>query len=251
MSFEPSEPPLVPDVHTPRTFGILNVVFALMIIPCGLSLGMCEMIPVLVGYVSDREIQKEQRQREIQKSELERLDKEIQAAKNEDERARLTKNKTAQLSLTIQSPDVPKVFANPDFRDPAYVAHFAGDIASALILNLLLLIAGAGLIYQKEWARVLAIVVCWGKLIRLVLLSLSAYFVIAPWVSRVVTMLENQAVSLDATLAVSNPRAGPDVAMLVRVIAMTVLVFGSIYPIFQIWFLARPSVRLACKPRSR
>jgi hypothetical protein len=56
-----------------------------------------------------------------------------------------------------------------------------------LILNALMLISGAGMLALRGWARKLAIGVAWAKIFRLVMLTASAFLVVAPVVSNMMS----------------------------------------------------------------
>ena len=249
MTFDEAESAPIPDPHTPKTFGVLNIVFALLLMPCSMCMTFYALVPALLGFVSENQAQ-QANQRDLQnKAELSRLDEDLKTATTDEQRQEIQVKRAAIESSPRRGPDFPKIFSNEGFRKPAYMAHFVGDLSSGLFLNLLMLISGAGLVYLKGWGRVLAIVVSWLKMVRLLILAISATFLIAPWLSNLVKFLEQEAIKLDPALAASAPNAGPKAALLVTIAGWLIFTFGSLYPIAQIRFLRLPSVREACRGR--
>ena len=80
------------------------------------------------------------------------------------------------------SPDVD--FVKLGLQDPRYIGHFGIDLASNLILNLLMFIAGIGLIRVKEWGRTLGVWVAALKIVRLLALTASMIVVVVPFVTQ-------------------------------------------------------------------
>lgn len=249
MTFDESESAPIPDPHTPKTFGVLNIVFALLLMPCSMCMTFYALVPALLGFVSEN-VAQQANVRELQlKAELSRLDEDMKTATTDEQRQEIQNKRSAIEAAPAPKADFPKIFSNEGFRKPVYMAHFIGDLSSGLFLNLLMLISGAGLVYLKGWGRVLAILISWMKVIRLLILAISSMFLLAPWLSNLVNVLEQEAIKMDPALGATAPNAGSKAALLVTIAGWLIFAFGAIYPIVQIRFLSLPSVREACRGR--
>ncbi len=238
-----------PDFHTPRTFGILNIVFSLLLLPCSMCMSLYAIIPAAIGFASEAQVTRLTQQEAEREAQRRQYEGELKAVQS-DERKEMILAKIRDLeTLPRSGPNFPNVLLDPLFRDPAYLGYFIADLSTGIALNLAMLVSGAGLIYFKGWSRLLAVGVSWLKVIRLLGLAVAATFLFAPWVSRILGLLEQEALKLDPSLAVGNPHSGPRAAMIVRIIAWIIFVFGTIYPIAQIRFLGLPSVREAFRNR--
>jgi hypothetical protein len=237
-----------PATTIPRTLGILNIVFGVLLLFCalwsGASMAMqSAMIPAMAR-------QQQQMQKTIEaerKAELDKLRDLEKASKNAQEKAELQRQQKILLSQpTPQLPDFSKLSTNPRTRVFALV-----DATTGLLLNILMIISGIGLLAWKEWARLTALGVAAVKLLRLV--GLYTFFAVAvvPTISQQFRELFEEV----AKTAPPDPNApGPEqfaamaTAISVAMVgyAIFMILFGSIYPIVVLALLTRRRVKAAC-----
>jgi hypothetical protein len=178
------------------------------------------------------------------------------------ERERIGKERAELLAKNPrveQEIDFPKV--NADLASLARYLRF--DLLSGPFLNMLLVVAGAGLVLRKNWARVLGIVTAALKLVRLVALGAFLGLVVIPRlggtldallatemgrsvISQVIEQQERQGGSPP------GPRPSPqDVVQMFRgagtVSAFAFLCFAAIYPLVVLILLSRPGARAGCE----
>lgn len=249
MSLDETREYAPPDYQTPKTFGILNVVFSILLMPCGLCLGFYAMLPPLMSLANEQIDRREAEQAAQRKVQVAAMIEEEKAAASDEVREGLKAKRAALEAKPIRDPDRPVFLSDPRLRDPVYIGHFAADLASGLVLNLIMLISGVGLIYLKGWGRSLAVAVSWLKIARLFALALSATLFVAPFLARVVSAIEADSIAADPKLAGTKAEMGPFVGLSLTAAAWALFVFGSIYPVLTIYFLGRPSVRQACRPK--
>lgn len=235
----------VPDIHTAKTFGVLNIVFSLMLLASGFCFGISSMIPPVLGYGAETQTSRIAEQNLQREMDIKALADEEKAAKTDEEKATLKAKRVELEKLPKVQVNLPAIFSHPSMRDPGYLAHFAADFTSGLGLNLLMLISGVGMLYLKGWGRILAIGVAWLKILRLLALAISLTFVIGPLVSRVATELETESLKVSPEVAATNPHSGPDLANLISWGGWNLFIFGSIYPVATIVSLRKPAVREA------
>src|SRR5205823_4367591 len=124
---------------------------------------------------------------------LKKLQDDIDAADDEEEKAALQAKLKKEQALPVPTiPDTSKMVAAPVIQ-----AYMVTDAASGLLLNLLMLVSGIGLLALKGWGRVLALWVAGLKIVRLVALYGYCALAVAPvWAQQMRTMMEeiNQSV---------------------------------------------------------
>ena len=81
---------------------------------------------------------------------------------------------------------------------------------SGLVLNLLMLIAGVGLVFLKGWGRAMSVFVAWAKIVRLLVLAVAMTAVVPPFTTMALAaMLEEQkARNPQAAASAPGPRDG-------------------------------------------
>ena len=130
-------------------------------------------------------------------------------------------------------------------NDPTFVRFVVADCVSALILNGLMFASGLGLVNLRRWGARLWAPVAWAKILRLILAWGIYILVVAPSISiRMAQVLLSS--------ASFPPGRGPKVADLTRIygifnliMAVGMIVLGSIYPAVSLWVIGRPGVRAA------
>ena len=251
MASQPQSQWVVPNTGIPRTFGLLNVIFGVMLLLGGIgSVAWVLMAPTL------EKAMRAQTRETLAKAKAEReariadLKKQEAAAKTEAEKEQLRTERDTAESVP-KPPEPPDVTIWDTYADPRYRAYFCGEVSLGIVLNIAMIVAGAGLLATAEWGRRLAIGVAWGKIVRLVAMAVITLTVIVPMTAEY-TQPSLDKIAAQARLggpAMSNQMARM-LAILGAVGAVGFTVVGSIYPGLAIWFLTRPRARAACAGRS-
>ena len=165
----------------------------------------------------------------------------------------------------LEAQPLPKGFFPKWESDIRMIAYGWADLVSCLLLNILLLIAGIGLLGYRDWARKLSLLLAGVKILRL--LVLYGYFVavVVPLITKQMElMMEQQFRQMEQMQKQMNPPGGggrPVPAMpagmgkqmaigygvFFSCLAIAMMILGSIYPGVSLWLLSRPAVRIACQ----
>jgi hypothetical protein len=247
MASQPRSQWVVPNTGIPRTFGLLNVIFGVMLLLGGIGSVAWVLMAPTIGKAMQA-----QRRETLAKAKAEReariadLKKQEAAAKTEAEKEQLRTEREAAESVP-EPPEPPDVTIWDTYADPRYRAYFCGEVSLGIVLNIAMIVAGAGLLATAEWGRRLAIGVAWGKIVRLVAMAVITLTVIVPMTA------EYTQPSLDKIAAqarLGGPAMSNQMAQVMPILgavgAVGFTVVGSIYPGLAIWFLPRPRARAAC-----
>jgi hypothetical protein len=247
MASQPRSQWVVPNTGIPRTFGLLNVIFGVMLLLGGIGSVAWVLMAPTIGKVMQA-----QRRETLAKAKAEReariadLKKQEAAAKTEAEKEQLRTEREAAESVP-EPPEPPDVTIWDTYADLRYRAYFCGEVSLGIVLNIAMIVAGAGLLATAEWGRRLAIGVAWGKIVRLVAMAVITLTVIVPMTA------EYTQPSLDKIAAqarLGGPAMSNQMAQVMPILgavgAVGFTVVGSIYPGLAIWFLTRPRARAAC-----
>jgi hypothetical protein len=247
MASQPRSQWVVPNTGIPRTFGLLNVIFGVMLLLGGIGSVAWVLMAPTIGKAMQA-----QRRETLAKAKAEReariadLKKQEAAAKTEAEKEQLRTEREAAESVP-EPPEPPDVTIWDTYADPRYRAYFCGEVSLGIVLNIAMIVAGAGLLATAEWGRRLAIGVAWGKIVRLVAMAVITLTVIVPMTA------EYTQPSLDKIAAqarLGGPAMSNQMAQVMPILgavgAVGFTVVGSIYPGLAIWFLTRPRARAAC-----
>lgn len=144
-------------------------------------------------------------------------------------------------------PDMGEIFKI--YNNPHFTGFGLADAVSGMVLNLLLLISGAGLLMLRPWGRTLAVWTAWLKIARLVALYLFAVFVTVPVISKLVGNMAEKMIAEQAA-----GRGAPPVgtltmvyAVMGTVLAVGMILIGVIYPAISLWLLNKPASKAACR----
>jgi hypothetical protein len=247
MASQPRSQWVVPNTGIPRTFGLLNVIFGVMLLLGGIGSVAWVLMAPTIGKAMQA-----QRRETLANAKAERearvadLKKQEAAAKTEAEKEQLRTEREAAESVP-EPPEPPDVTIWDTYADPRYRAYFCGEVSLGIVLNIAMIVAGAGLLATAEWGRRLAIGVAWGKIVRLVAMAVITLTVIVPMTA------EYTRPSLDKIAAqarLGGPAMSNQMAQVMPILgavgAVGFTVVGSIYPGLAIWFLTRPRARAAC-----
>jgi hypothetical protein len=243
---------VVPNLLIPRTLGILNIVFASLVLCCGLfSVASIAFMPAFQKAMQSQVKQVEVKVGQRRQAALDALQDEEKSAKTEAERTAIAVRRASVMS----SPKQTLVGSTMDMEamgltDPKLLGYWYADIFSGIVLNLVMLISGIGLIRLRPWGRSIWLWTAGVKIVRLLLLY--GYFALA-----VVPIMSEKLGRAIGTMMAQQQQAfgrggGPSVDMLVRIYAITytiyavgIIVVGSIYPAISLWLLNKTNVKAA------
>ena len=242
---------VIPDEQTPRTYGILNIVFASMLLLCNLVMaGMALLAPTMKGLMEQGQGQLNLSVQTRHQERLDDLKRVVCLAKTPAEKAK------AQTALTELEAEPKPPFNSMTIgmnasNDRRIIAFNVIDLSVGFFLNLAMLLAGVGLIRLKESGRKAAVVVAGIKLVKLVLFVIVSLSFIVPLEAR---LMEPDMAKVRAQFA-GQPGAAPPMFMLspqVMAAMMTswVILFSvcaSIYPILVLIKLRNDRVKAACR----
>jgi hypothetical protein len=179
------------------------------------------------------------------------LKKQEAAARTEADKEQYRTEREAAESVP-EPPDMSDATIYDTYAEPGYRAYFYSEVSLGIVLNIAMIVTGAGLLATAEWGRRLAIGVAWGKIVRLVAMAVISLTVIMPmtteYTHRIFGEMEAKMQSqpgVGVRRGFSN-EMGRMWAIMGAVGAVGFPVVGSIYPSLAIWFLTRPCARAAC-----
>jgi hypothetical protein len=231
-----------PRTAIPKTIGILNIIFGFLLLLCvvcsSMNLIMQQaMAPVMAGMQQDIQRQLDG-QRQLQLQNLQDLEK---LALDEGEKAALRAKRQA-----LQAQPAPKA---PNFGNLAPNAVVQGymiaEAVSGFLLNILMIVAGIGLLIYKQWARVLAIWVALLKIIRLIVLYSIYIAVVVPnaveqftgFFKEVIEEAEKAAPAGQKLPGAALDQFAAFIAVGMSAFAIGMIIVGVIYPIIVLILL--------------
>ncbi len=243
-----------PKTSIPKTIGTLNIVFRALLMLCGICFGLSMAMQSAMGPVMAAQQQQFQQMQEAERAQkLQALQDLEKAAKDENDKAAIQAQQQALKALPMpKMPDMAKFMQEAGF--PGYVI---ADVATGLLLNILLIVSGIGLLSFKEWGRRLGLWVAAAKIIRLV--ALYGYFivVVVPDLTKALTSMFKEMVDEMAKAAPPGqpvPKAadmaqmGTAMGIFYTAFAIGMMTFGVVYPIIVLILLSRQRVKAACAP---
>jgi hypothetical protein len=255
MASQPQPEWIVPNTAIPRTFGILNIIFGALMLLVGLGyVAWAFMAPTILKEVqvqTQASLAKAKAEREAQ---IDELKKEEDAAKTAEQKEQLRIQREAA-SAVVEPPDMSDLTNWDMFSDPRYLAYFCSEVGLGILLNIAMIVAGAGLVAMAEWGRRLAIGVDWLKILRLVAMCVVTLTVILPITAE---RMQQAFAKMEAKMKTQPGfRTGPvfsnnmarSMAVFGAVSSVGFSLVGAIYPAISIWFLTRPRAKAACARR--
>lgn len=231
----------------PHTLGILNIVFAVILLLCIACYGTQIMAYGLLGssFVANQQQFQQAMQQERQKQ-LDKLEDSANSAATEEEADKLRAQRDALEKMpTPKMPDMSNMLG---MKEPGVLGAYLFDVLSGFVLNVLMLISGIGLLKYHSWARKMAVWVAGLKVIRLMILCGLSTVLLAPAISNGFGEMIKEAAQV-------NPQQMKVEQIKIVYYWMTIgwgivlMVFGSIYPFMSLWLLSRPNVIAACKKK--
>jgi hypothetical protein len=250
---------VVPKPGIPKTLGILNIIFGVILVLFGIcGIGMTVLAPALMD-MGDGLIKKTQADVEARNKATEKqFDDQIAAAKTDEEKKALEQQKAATIAMQPRVQPVDMSAAKEVLKDPTIMGVTYAGAFSGLILHIMLLVSGIGLIRLAPWARSLA--VWWGGLVILYLaIFLAANIAIVMPANKPIT--DKQIANLEEQAKGKPPGSPEEMTLKVTKLGVSLalpLAVGQtiglmIYPIVVLILLNTKGARAAClgqKPES-
>jgi len=242
---------VVPNPQVPRAFGLLNIIFGVVLLLVGAGyLAWFVMAPTVLKAMREKVAEQRaerQGQHDAKIAGLKRMESE---AKTESEKQQW---KAERLALE----STPAIDANPfdlsamDITSDPRVAIYAfAEVGVGLLLNVLMIVSGAGLMGLANWGRRLALGVAWLKLLRWAVMTFAILVLVLPITTE---RMRASFAKLEAQRRAAGAAAPMAMTELARIMAIGGAIFAvvglavaSIYPALTLWFLTRPRVRAAC-----
>jgi hypothetical protein len=238
MSTAPDQPrpPVNPRPGVVKALGICNILFAVMTGAC-LFASTATMIGMMSGRGAALKVQ---------------VDASAQPTQATPAGAQPTQAATAGAQPTQSTTVVakPMIAFNPfmGMDDPRFTRFTFVDAGTGLIVNGLMFATGIGLLNLRRWGARWWTALAWVKIGRLFLLWGFYILAVAPYLS------ENMARNALGMIEQQTGARGrlPSVGELTRVysimnliVAVSMIILGSIYPAISLWVLGRPGVKAA------
>ena len=264
---------VVPNPQIPRTFGMMNLVFGILLLLMGAGyLAMYVFMPTfqkkMAGQMKEQlETAKKSRESklaELKKTEAAAKAKEAAAkTKEETEKAKEATTAAVEERETFENNPDPDLSAMTDMMgwnimaDPRVAVYYFTEVISGMVFNVAMIISGIGLLGLAEWGRKAGIMVAWLKIVRWVAMTVVIMVLIVPITTE---KMDKMMQSVQAQVNVKSggrPAPVPMVGFgqMMAVMSAVGVVFSalvaSIYPILSLWFLTRPPTRAACLQGSK
>jgi hypothetical protein len=241
-----------PKTAIPKSIGVLNIIFGSILMLCGICTGLnMAMQSAMAPMFGQQQLQFQQLMEAERAKKLEDLKKLEDAAPNDQEKAALEgQRKALEAQPLPKMPDMAKFY-----EDVSLPAYGIADAVSGLILNILMVVAGIGLLGFREWARQLGLWVAALKIVRLVALYGFFAIVVAPNISKAFSSMFQETVEGMGKGAPPGQRIpapaefaqmGMAMGVMMTAFAIGMIIFGAIYPIIVLILLSRSRVKVAC-----
>jgi len=241
----------------PKTIDIMNIMFACGLLLCGMCMGLQILGQSLLGpMMAAQQPQFEAEMKRAREQQIAELEERLDTAETEQQEQEIQReiDQLKQMPLP-KMPDMTKLWG---MNDPRIFGYYAGDVATGMVLNVLLLVSGIGLLSYRQWARKLAIWVAGLKILRLGVLCVVGVVVVAPAMAKNFTAFMEE---MEKQMEQAPPQAPPpgppqqDMEQVGEAMgtffagwSLGMLVLGSIYPVIVLVVLQRDDVRRACQP---
>ena len=244
---DPLAHPVQPNFTIPKVLGILNIAFGALLLMWGLwSLVQLAITPWMTSIIGAQQ-QKAQVVIEAgQDAQLEALREAEAAAETEEEKEQIR----AQRKMLEQAPqvtmNVPDVSKMLPTTNPRVFRWTIANTATGLLLNLLLVIAGIGLLMRRSWGRTLTLWLAGLKIIRLLIGQTYWAIVCVPIIAKQMSVvIESMTVGVQGAGAtpVPTPQFGIMYTVMYTAQAVFMVVLGSIYPVICLWLLNKRSAK--------
>jgi hypothetical protein len=243
---------VVPNPQIPRSFGVMNLAFGGIFLLVGLGSAAWTYISPAFTQQIQVSVQQELADAKAKRQgEIAALKEKLKAAKAEEEK----KDLETQLDA-LESNDGPDPTMFNDMMglasDIRLVIYTWTELIVGILLNLLMIIAGVGLLALAEWARRMAITVAWLKIAKWAAVVVVTLVLVIPVTTekmqKMFTKIQAQTATKGGRTTVAFPMGSlaQFTAVMSAVSSVGMALVASVYPAASIWFLTRPRARAAC-----
>lgn len=234
---------VVPNPQVPRTFGMLNIIFGILLLLFGVyTIVMTVYGPRIQGAVINQMKVQQAEQKSEQDAKIADLKKKEAAAKTKEDKEAIIEEREALERRS--APDVSAMMSDAMgmANDRRIIIYTYAETITGILLNVLMVISGAGLLRISEWGRRLAISVAWLKILRWITIMAFTMVVIVPITTEVSQKmfheLEKQIKTQSGRGATPFPMASMAQFAAIATAATSVVsaLFASIYPAFPSGF---------------
>jgi hypothetical protein len=248
QGFPPREPS-----SSPKTIGILNIIFGCVMILCGVCAGFYLAVFAAMGpLMAQTQQQMQARMDAQQQAQIKALEDQEKAGKTPEEKAAIRAEiAKVQTTPAPKMPDIKKMYG---MDKPEVAAWAIGEAITGMILNLAMIVAGIALVGFREWGRIMALWVAAIKILRLLALYGYCIVVVVPLVAKgqmeaIEEMMRSMPAGGGGFNAQQLNQVGTIYGTLYTVSAISMMVFGIIYPVVTLIVLTRPGAKAACTAR--
>jgi hypothetical protein len=243
---------VLPKPGIPKTFGILNIIFGVVLMLAGFCLSGFTMVMPMALEMAEKEQKTQQAKADADyKAKLKEIDDRLTAAKTDDEKKTIQVEKdTAVASPPPTPPDISAITGM--YKNPTIMGFTLGFYGSGAIMNLFLLISGIGLVRLKPWGRSMAVGLASIQILRIVGL-LAVYLVVVQPVYIVEFNKMMTAFANDPQLKNAPGNVGQSLEMAKAMTSMGGIfavggaIVAMIYPILTIILLSTKGAKAACQ----
>ena len=173
---------VVPNPQVPRSFGLMNIIFGSLLLLLALGHGFWYLYtPTFTRQMQERLNKAEADAKAERDERIANLKKLEAEAKTKEEKAVL-KDELDSIEKKTSVSVMP--FSNLSsmnvMSDKRIAAYYAVEVSAAVILNVLMIVSGAGLLGLAEWARRMAIVVAQLKILRWIAMTVTLMVLVLP-----------------------------------------------------------------------
>jgi len=247
--------PVIPKPGVPKTLGILNVIFGVLLVLLGLcSVGGMLMAPAMVDFAEKTTKNAQAKIEADQNARIKSLDDREAAAKTDEEKKAIEQERASEAATKVQINPVDMSAATEVLHDPTVMGVSYVNLGTGLILHVMLIVAGVGLIRLTPWGRSLAVTWAGLQIVQLVIMTTASLVLVLP-----ITQANNakQIAKLEESVKGKGP-GSPEamslqmtkmMAPLAVPMAVGQAVAGMIYPIVVLVLLNTTGARAACLPK--
>ena len=252
MSIPKTERLILPDEKTARRFGLLNIIFASLLLVGNLwTAGFLFAVPVSMRIVDHIAAVVTASEKNANEAEIKEWTAKAEAATTEDARQE-AREKIESLQRGENNQFTVSVTGFRTYQDRRVLAYSIVEVTTGLVLNTLLLVSGAGLIGLREWGRKLAVVTAALKLVRLFTLSAVSIAVVVPITAAMMSKdMAPLVAQMKAKGGPNNPASmfiNPQMFSAQGAGGVVIgLIFASIYPVLLLFQLNKARVKAACQ----
>jgi cell division protein FtsB len=250
---------VVPNPQIPRSFGMMNIIFGSLMLLVALGYGCWFLyMPTFTKQMQTRMNEQQAQMKAENDEKIVELKKKEEAAKTEEEKQDLkAERELVEKRNQVDLSEFGNLMGTNIMNDPRAAAFYYGEILAAIVLNVLMIVAGAGLLGLTEWGRRLGILVAQLKILRWIVMTALTMTIVLP-ISMEVTQKAMKAVEVQMKMqggARATPFPMTEFARIGVIIGAVWIVFtaivASVYPAMMWWYLSRPAARAACMDRPK